>query len=285
MLTIFTIPRSFEGDISLIQRNAIQSWFCLGNDVEIILFGQEKGVREIAEEFKIKNISDIAVNDFGTPLINDVFEKAQEISQNQILAYVNADIILTESFLKAVKSLNLKEYLMVGRRMDLNVDKEIDFKDAKWQDDLIKDAQERGMLHGFCGIDYFVFSKKLFKNTPSFTIGRPYWDCWLVYLARFSKISVIDATDVIIAVHQNHESSHERIRKDPVKKKEAQSNKFFAKNGFNILTIREANLLLTSNGLIPPTFPRIIFSKLALFYPWRILLAVKREMINFFTKF
>jgi hypothetical protein len=284
MLTIFTIPKPFEGDIGRIQKNAIQSWLCLGNNIEIILFGQEEGVKEIAEEFKVKNIQNIAINSFGTPLINDVFKKAQEVSRNQILAYVNADIILTGNFLEAVKSLNLEKYLIVGRRTDLKVDAEIDFKDAKWQNNLIKDASERGRLHSATGIDYFIFPKGLFKNIPPFAVGRPYWDCWLVYFTRFSKISVIDATALIMVIHQNHESSHEGIRKDPLKRKEAELNKFLSKNGFNILTIREANLLLTLDGLRLPDFPRIIFSKLALFYPWRILLTVKREIVNFTYK-
>ena len=74
MLTIFTVPKPFKEHIGVIQRNAIYSWTQLPG-CEIILFGDDDGVAETAEEFGVKHVSDIEKNEHGTPLLDFVFEK------------------------------------------------------------------------------------------------------------------------------------------------------------------------------------------------------------------
>ncbi len=49
MLTIFSIPKPFEGHIGIIQRNAIQSWIALSG-CEVILCADEYGTAEITYE-------------------------------------------------------------------------------------------------------------------------------------------------------------------------------------------------------------------------------------------
>lgn len=43
MLTLFTIPKPFQGHIGMIQRNATQSWLQLQRACEIVLVGDEGG--------------------------------------------------------------------------------------------------------------------------------------------------------------------------------------------------------------------------------------------------
>ncbi len=51
LLTIFTAPKPFsDPHINVIQRNAIQSWLHLGNEVEVLLIGNEAGMHELAEK-------------------------------------------------------------------------------------------------------------------------------------------------------------------------------------------------------------------------------------------
>ena len=57
MLTIFAIPKPFQGHVSIIQRNAIQSWTKLHPDCEVILLGDEPGTGTVAAEFKTENDS------------------------------------------------------------------------------------------------------------------------------------------------------------------------------------------------------------------------------------
>ena len=94
MLTIFALPKPFKGHFGLIQRNAISQWARLRPRPEIILFGNEEGTAEIAQEFGLRHVSEIRRNQYGTPLLSDLFEKAQTLAGCNTLCYVNADIML-----------------------------------------------------------------------------------------------------------------------------------------------------------------------------------------------
>ena len=43
---------------------------------------------------------------------------------------------------------------------------------------------------------------------PPLAIGRLAWDNWLVFWALAWKMDVINASDFILAIHQNHDYSH-----------------------------------------------------------------------------
>jgi len=280
MITIFTLPKPFKGHINIIQRNAIKSWKKLG--CEIILMGDDGGVEETAREFGLQHIGNIRKNQFGTPLLNSAFETAQKIAKNNILVYINADMILMSDFIPAIKKIDKSLFLMNGRRTDLDVEKEIDFNPS-WEKELCQQVKEKGQLHGYSGIDYFIFPRNFPHQLPDFAVGRVGWDNWLIYHTRSLKISVIDATQMILAVHQNHDFSHSFFaneKKKRVEGPELEANLKLAQGFSNMLTIREADWILTSTGLQKPSFPRIIFSKLALFYPWRLILGLKRKIQN-----
>lgn len=250
MLTLFSIPKHFCGDAEIIQRNAIQSWLQLRPKCEIILFGNDKGTKEVADEFDIKHIPEIARNEFGTPLLNGLFEKAQEIACYHLTAYVNADIILMSDFLEAIKRIQKDFFLMIGRRWDFELKNELDFNSSNWELNLKEVIKEKGSLHAPTGIDYFVFPRGLFKDIPSFAIGRTAWDNWLVYRAHTLGATVIDATQVIMAVHQDHGYAHipdgiEGAWKGP----EAKRNLELAGGSERIFTIEDATHILTSAGL------------------------------------
>ncbi len=44
MLTLFSIPKAFDGHLGTIQRNAVRSWTSLGPGVQVVLVGDEPGV-------------------------------------------------------------------------------------------------------------------------------------------------------------------------------------------------------------------------------------------------
>src|SRR5262249_52353879 len=122
MLTLFAIPKHFRGHFATIQRNAILSWTCLRPRPEIFLFGNEQGTAEIAGELGLRHIPDVARNEYGTPLVDDLFRRAEEQAGTPVLGYVNSDIILTSDFCTAIERIRAKygHFLMVGRRWDLD---------------------------------------------------------------------------------------------------------------------------------------------------------------------
>ena len=249
MLTLFTIPKPFRGHIAVIQRNAIQSWVELG-ECEIMLFGDDEGVAETAAEFGARHIPDVSKNEYGTPLLDFVFRRAQELAAYDLICYINADIMLLGDFLSAVSQIQLKEFLMVGQRWDVNLDQAWDFRDKRWRERLRGHVAEQGALHPPGGIDYFVFPRGVLGTLPSFAIGRASWDNWIIYRARSLRIPVVDATQMVIAIHQNHGYGHIQLRTDEKwEGPEAERNRDLMGSpdyGFNLT---DANWVLTPQGL------------------------------------
>jgi hypothetical protein len=54
MLTLFTTAKAFEGHHGVIQRNALKSWKLLHPDVEVILFGDDRGAAEVCAELALR---------------------------------------------------------------------------------------------------------------------------------------------------------------------------------------------------------------------------------------
>jgi hypothetical protein len=208
MITIFAIPKSFRGHTAVIQRNAIQSWLKLRPKCEIILFGDDEGVAEVAEELDLIHVPHITKTKYGTPLLDFVFRQAQELASNDLLCYVNSDIIFLNDFLPALKEVDFPRFLVSGQRLDLDLENAWDYESADWERRLRNLLAQKGRLHHPSGIDYFVFTKGTFGEMPPFAVGREGWDNWFIYNARAMGVPVIDATQRIIAVHQNHDYNH-----------------------------------------------------------------------------
>lgn len=205
MLTLFAVPKPFEGHIGTIQRNAIRSWTRIRPTCQIVLLGDDTGTRKMAEEVGAHHEPTVAVNELGTPLVNDIFSRAETCSTSKYLCYVNADIILFTDLCEALARLDSlnKPFLMVGRRHDLDVKQALEFRSG-WRERLVSRTEKDGELHAVTGIDYFVFRHGLFGEIPEFALGRTVWDNWLLYRARASRAWLIDATQEVLAVHQNH---------------------------------------------------------------------------------
>lgn len=251
MLTIFSVPKPFRGHIGLIQQNALKSWTLLRPSPEILIFGDEEGIEEAAANSKAHHIADIARNEFGTPLLNNIFQIAQAKTTHPILCYINADIILLDDFMGAVDQLTqLKSrFMMVGQRMDLNVQEKIDFSDG-WQMRLREKALKEGKYYGPMGIDYFIFSTGLAKDMPPFAVGRPMWDNWFLYSIRARHLPLIDSTDRILAIHQNHDYSHVPQKTGKAwEGPEAERNRKLAGGYDYAFTIEDATHKLTTNGI------------------------------------
>jgi len=102
MLTIFSTPKPFCGHIGTIQMNAFRSWSVLQSKCEVIILSNGYGTTKIATELNLKHIPDIVRNEYGTPLLNSLFEAAETRAKYDLLCYVNSDIILTGNLLVAI---------------------------------------------------------------------------------------------------------------------------------------------------------------------------------------
>lgn len=252
MLTLFSVPKPFRDHIGIIQANALQSWLKLEPRCEVILFGAEEGASEMAQRFGALHVPDVSCNEFGTPLLNDLFDKAQAIATCPLICYVNADMILMDDFTRSVDSLYRfkQSFLMVGRRWNVDLNEPFDFERDEWDDSLRLYAQQHGKPGSQYYMDYFVFPKGLFKTMLPFAIGRPPFDNWLLWKARSLGASLVDASEVIMAVHQNHDYAHHPEGRIGVYEgPEAKRNRELMGGSHHFFTLEDATHRLTASGL------------------------------------
>jgi hypothetical protein len=205
-LTIFAVPKPFRGHVGMIQRSALGSWVRLAH--EVILFGDEEGIADAARDFGARHVPEVARNQFGTPLLNDVFRRAEFLCATPWLVYANGDIILREDFERAVSLLPRRPCLLAGKRWNLHVAEPIDFDQPDWSEALERRAREVGRLGNKAQNDYFAFRPGTLGEIPPFAVGRPWWDSWLLLHARAIGAWLVDATPSVVVIHQNHDYTH-----------------------------------------------------------------------------
>lgn len=210
LVAIFTAPKPFTNPhIALIQRNAILNWKSMGPEVEIWLVGDEEGVAETAAEFGVGYIPDVERNESGTPRIDSIFNLVRKSTSAPVMTYVNADILLTDDFLSTIRAVRdaRKRFLVIGQRWDVTVTHPLEYS-AGWDERLMEEVLARGRRHKTTGSDYFIFPREEFTEIPHFAVGRAGWDNWMIYSGRVQHIPVIDASQSITVIHQNHDYSH-----------------------------------------------------------------------------
>jgi hypothetical protein len=209
-LTLFAAPKKFDGLIGVIQRNAITSWARMNPRPQVILFGTDVGTAEVASELGLRHVPNVKVNEWGTPLVSDLFAQAETLGDTPTLCYVNADILLFDDFADAIARVVSwgEGFLVVGRRTDLDITEAIDFQENDWASRVRTRAGREGKLQIARSIDYFAFSRGLYPSIPPLAVGRFWWDNWLLWKARSVEAKVIDASQAVLAVHQNHDYWH-----------------------------------------------------------------------------
>jgi len=206
-LTLFAIPKGFtDPHVSLIQRNALASWQRLAPAVEVLVMGDDPGVEEAAREYGATHVREVEHNELGTPLLDSAFREAAARAHGLLLCYVNADIVLLEDFLAAAQRLPAEPYLAIGRRWDCDVTAPLDF--SRGDGALREWAKGEGKLDLGRGSDYFVFRRETDFGLPPFAVGRPGWDNWMIRRALRLGFPVIDMTEAVTAIHQNHGYRH-----------------------------------------------------------------------------
>jgi len=268
MITFFTIPKPFsrktvsQSNITDIQTLAIQSWARLFGLNQIILFGDGENIGWFADEYGFLHFDNVAKNKFGTPYLNYIFDWANRASKNDIICYINSDIILCEDFMKSISgALGIyrlqkdpdQKFLITGSHYDTDYNFVQKCENKGWKsgfDNLFaKQVRTFGDFHRN-GIDYFVYRKGMFSAIPQFVIGRGTWDNYLIYCAQNrDHAPVIDATNCITAVHMKYEYSD--ISKDifgQFKGIESYQNYVLAQDWRNICTIDDVNYVLDCKG-------------------------------------
>jgi hypothetical protein len=254
MITFFTTGKAFVGHSGVIQRNALKSWTLVHPEAEVILFGDDEGAADVARELGIRHEAHTEKNAAGSNRADYMFARAQRIARHDVLCYSNCDIIFLQDFRKALEHVlaTHKEFLMVGRRWDVEITQPRDFANPDWQKQIRNLVYLKGTQRGADWIDYFVFSRGLFCEMPSLAVGRAFWDHWMVWKALEMKTPVVDVSPAALAVHQNHDYRHHPLGKAGVwHGEEAAENQAFAGGWSHLRTIADATHILRADGVGP----------------------------------
>lgn len=253
LITLFSAPKPFtDAHIDTIQRNAVRSWLALGDDVDVLLLGEEAGLAQAAAQLGVRHISDVRCNTHGTPLINSLFDAARQASESPLLGFVNTDIMLMPDMVAAARQLaeQSSAFLMVGQRWDLEVTEMLDFS-AGWPDRLQADLAQRGRLHPPGGSDYFIFPRDCFQDIPDLAVGRAGWDNWMIYEARQRGWDCVDCTEAVRIIHQDHDYRHLPGGQPHYRLPETNDNIRLGGGPRTIFKLQDANRRLVAGQLRP----------------------------------
>lgn len=186
------------------QFNAWGSWQRIPG-CSVSVFGNAPGLGEHAKRFGFRSIPTVKRDEFGRPLLNWIFECMHDESTESVLGYVNSDIVLLPGLAASIAAVRAQfdAYLMVARRWNVDCLPAIDFRPG-WDEKLRDLVALEGDLFTPYGIDLFVFSRDLLRKIPPFALGSDYWDNYLVMRTRRKGYPVIDITQQVMLVHQNH---------------------------------------------------------------------------------
>jgi hypothetical protein len=270
MLTIFTTPKAFRGHIEVIQRNALESWRRIDANVEVIVFGDEEGAAEVCGQMGLRHEPQVERTASGTKFVRSIFGRAQEIAKHGVVAYVNCDIVLTDDFACGVTRVSEqfsanRKFLMVGRRWDTEITAPLDFSSKDWAAKARGFARDRNRQQSQDWIDYFVFPRGMYREIPGLVIGRVGWDNWLVWKARAEGAAVVDASEAVTAIHQNHDYGYHPQGKQGVwQDEEARRNMELAGGTRHLFTMDDATHRLTREGTVPNAGYRLAPARRAL---------------------
>ena len=264
MLTFFTTCKPFTGAAAALQRNALESWRRIGRGGDIILVGDDAGTAEIAAELGLRHAPKVERNEYGTPLLNSLFDKAQAMARHDVLCYLNADIMLMGDFMDAVRRLPPERLLMISRRWNVDVGGPWDFDDPEWERYLREHACACGYQKSILGgPDFFVFRRGQWRDIPPFALGRTAFDNWLIYAALARDYPVIDASACVMAIHQNHDCGHaDGGWTGAWFGQEAVRNRALAADGSQFYNFLDATHTMTAGGITPAMGPQYMARRL-----------------------
>lgn len=209
MWSIVAIPKAFKGEAKINQENAIKSWTLLPFNPQIVLCGNDPGVKEYAQDHNLRYYPYLKYSEGGAPLLDSVFNSLEAITGiTQNVLFINSDIILLQDFRNAILTSFTRRCIQIGQRRDLEVALPIPVGGDNWSPFLGHIVHSKGVLHGPSGLDFFFFPSDLDWKMPSFALGRTAWDNWIPYRAKQLGLDIMDVTKEVTVVHPVHGYNH-----------------------------------------------------------------------------
>jgi Nucleotide-diphospho-sugar transferase len=218
---IFAAPKPFTGEDGTNQIRAIESWTNLDPRPTVTLLGRGEGYAGVVKQFDLNWQPNIDTSFLGVPLFNAIVQAANS-SKADVAVIANADILLFDDFIYAVRKVNRDvkyPWMLIGARWDVsNVPEDLlraTSRRSKTSDrrllEMVQYARENGTLHTYGGIDVWAWntnvSAALYDGTmPHFVFGRGKYDNWFTHeVISAGRRHVVDASEACTLVHLLHD--------------------------------------------------------------------------------
>ena len=191
--------------------------------------------------------------------LHEMFGKARQLARHRLLCYIDSRMLLLPDFSEAFNRVEAlyPEFLMVGRRWDVDISQPVGFAEQDWQDEVRHQALATGKCHAARQIDYLMFSHGLFpRDLPPLPLGSGLWNHWLIWRAVADGSMVVDVSDVVLAIHQNHEADAREIS-PKMQGKELGDHVALCGGSGHLCGIDRAPYRLTAKDVVPNRFRRL----------------------------
>ncbi|KAI0566810.1 glycosyltransferase-like protein [Gracilaria domingensis] len=209
----FTSPKPFVGADRDPQIRAINSWLQLNPRPLITLLGNGAGYAQVCSKFHLQHERNIDQTFLQVPMLNSMLHVVNSSSAD-IVVFLNADILLFDDFLFAVRKLQTElspGWLGIAARWDVSSTpyRANSLLRRSFRQHAVKQARTTGTLHTYGGVDLWVWDTSsgplLQGPIPRFIFGRGRYDNWLTHETIAQKRrSVVDLSEAVTLVHVTH---------------------------------------------------------------------------------
>lgn len=210
ILTLFT-TWVYEKEKFSVNNNTLFNWKMLPN-VNLIVFSNSKEVKYYSKRAGFTVLPIMVVAE-GVPVLPAMFTAATNQFKSEFYGFANGDILFTRTLVDTLEHIlcNLEEssrrrgVLIVGRRYNVPASRVTDEVATSWN--RLDRLSRTSSLFQADAEDYFITDKAYPWDTfLPVAIGRRAYDNWVVAFSRYSNITVIDASESILCLHQTLES-------------------------------------------------------------------------------
>eukprot|EP00889_Picochlorum_renovo_P000007 jgi/Picre1/27037/NNA_000007.t1 len=157
--------------------------------------------------------------EYGRPTVPCLLKDAITLTTTDYILFTNSDLV----YLNVVPAIDMvqgafkENFALLGRRRDIDFQRECKMTSRKESFMSERILSAPGKLHDPYGIDYIVFPRNaltsVIQDMPDFLIGLWKWDNWIVDTCIHKGVNLVDATNVLHAIHLQSTKEDHRGRK------------------------------------------------------------------------
>jgi hypothetical protein len=234
--TIFACPRPYSAEALAdpsgdAQLRALSSWLALKNRPEVVLFGSDASLRQVAARYPRVSLEvEYDANFLDVPLFNSLLGRAL-YGGGDVSLFVNGDVMLFDDLVDAAARLQSRftTWVATSARRDLpsmpfateSTPSGLRFLDGGGAPpaEFYSFVRQNGTMHSYGGTDVWLWNNVRREDgrplplhsgvLPPFTYGRGVYDNWLNHEIESTKLrDFVDISLVVLTVHVDHDYKH-----------------------------------------------------------------------------